>query len=164
MQPIPKLEFLDDFPSSKEEEIRKLIQPMLRIVGRDMDSLNFRINSDPDVGAEISVMRRYHTAHIYLSHAFFFEKKEVKKKILLHELTHVLVDKVQKHGVQMIDAYFEEGSSEHSLIRVRFEESAEELTDALALAFLDILDELEELRTEILLEAKTLIDGFDEKE
>ncbi len=142
MQPTPRLEFLDDFPLSKEEEVRKLLEPMLRIVGRDLDTLHFRISEDTEA-AEISVMRRYHTAHIYLSHAFFFETERSKKKILIHELIHVLVDRVQKHGAQMIDAYFEEGSSEHALIRVRFEESAEELTDALALAFLDILNELE---------------------
>jgi len=142
MLPSPTLEFLDDFPQSKEDEVRELLKPMLRIVERDLHSLHFRISSDTE-SAEISVMRRYHTAHIYLSHAFFFERENAKRKILLHELVHVLVDRVQKHGAQMIDAYFEEGSSEHSLIRVRFEESAEELTDALALAFLDILDELE---------------------
>jgi len=143
MQPTPTLEFLDDFPQSKEDELRKLLKPMLRIVGRDLDSLHFRISSETEA-AEINVMRRYHTAHIYLSHSFFVESERAKRKILLHEIVHVLVDRVQKHGAQMIDAYFDEGSSEHSLIRVRFEESAEELTDALALAFLDILDEFEE--------------------
>jgi len=142
--PSPTLEFLDDFPPSKEEEIRTLVAPMLRIVSRDLSTIHFRISSDAEgAGAEISVMRRYHTAHIWLSHAFFFENEQAKKKILLHELVHVLVDRVQKHGQQLIDAYFEEGSSEHALIRVRFEESAEELTDALALAFLDVLDEIE---------------------
>jgi len=141
--PSPTLEFLDDFPPSKEEEIRELIAPLLRIVGRDISVLKFHISSDTESGAEISVMRRYHTAQIWLSYAFFYASEGEKRKVLTHELLHVLVDRVHKHGTQIIDAYFEEGSSEHALIRVRFEESAEELTDALALAFLDILDEIE---------------------
>ena len=155
MQPTLTLEFLDDFPQSKEDEIRELVAPMTRIVSRDLSTLQFRISSDTEA-AEINVMRRYHTAHIYLAHAFFFESTRAKRKILLHELVHVLVDRVQKHGGQMIDAYFEEGTSEHALIRVRFEESAEELTDALALAFLDIFDELDDVRGTLLDEAHKL--------
>ena len=141
------LEFLDDFPENFESEIRELIAPMLRIVGRDLASLYLHISDDTEA-AEISVMRRYHSAHIYFSFGFFSEKVQTKRKVLIHELIHVLVDTLQKHGAQIIDAYFEEGSSEHGLLRARFEESSEKLTDALALAFLDILDELKDAQGE----------------
>ena len=139
----PVLEFAADFPEGFEKNIRELIAPMLRIVGRDMANLYFNMSEDTEA-AEISVMRRYHAAHIYFSYSFFAEETHTKRKVLIHELIHVLVDRVQKHGAQMIDAYFEDGTPEHALLRVRFEESSEELTDALALAFLDILDELTE--------------------
>ncbi len=136
------LEFVDDFPDLFEAAIRELISPMLRLVRRNLANIYFHMSHDTEA-AEISVMRRYHSAHVYFAYGFFSEDVATKRKVLVHELVHVLVDTLQKHGAQMIDAYFEEGSPEHALLRVRFEESSEELTDALALAFLDILDELE---------------------
>jgi len=143
---VVQLEFIDDFPEDKEEELRKLLRPILRIVSRDLSKLIFKISSEPAGEAMIQVKRRYHVASVWLGHVFFSKSKEEQKEILIHELTHVLVDMLSREITFVLDAYFDDGSAERNLIEMRLEESEEKLTDAVALAFYDILKELEEAR------------------
>ena len=126
--------------------MRKLLSPLLRLVSRDLSKLRLSISSDLPGEASIRVMRRYHVASVQLGYIFFSKPKEEQKEILTHELVHVLVDTLSKGIEQMLDAYFEEGSPERVLMESRFLESEETLTNALALAFYDILRELEESR------------------
>ena len=138
------LEFIDDFPVDKEKEIRKLLKPLLRLVSRDLSVLRLKISDEIPGEASIRVLRRYHTADIMLGRDIFFAKDEREKsEILTHELIHVIVDTLSKNTAQMLDAYFEEGSSERVFMESTLLESEEKLTDALALAFCDILRELE---------------------
>ena len=140
------LEFIDDFPKDKEEEVRELLDPLLRLISRDLSALKFSLSNEIPGEASIRVMRRYHLAHIMLGYVFFAKDKEEKRAILIHELIHVLVDELSKNIDQILDAYFEEGSSERTFMEARLEESEEQLTDALALAFYDILKELEDAK------------------
>lgn len=140
------LEFLADFPKKKEAEVRKLLKPLLRLVSRDLSKINLRISDDIPGEASIQVVRRYHGANIWLGHVFFSQKEEEQKFTLVHELIHVLVNILSKDIEQMLEAYFEPGSPERTLMESRFEDSEEKLTDALALAFYDILRELEEAK------------------
>jgi len=143
------LEFVDDFPSDKEEEVRKLLSPLLRLVSRDLSRLKLRISNDIPGEASIMVARRYHMANVMLGHIFFTKDCQEQTEILIHELMHVLVDMVSKNTAQMLDAYFEEGTSERVFMESRLEEAEEKLTDALALAFYDILRELEEAQATV---------------
>ena len=140
------LEFIDDFPGDREKEVRKLVEPLLRLVQRDLSKLRFKISNDIPGEASIQVKRRYHVANVWLSHLFFSQEPEYQQEILIHEFIHVLVDMLSKDIEQMIDAYFEEGSPERTLMESRFEESEEKLTDALALAFHGILRELKDAK------------------
>lgn len=143
------LEFVNDFPEDKEEEVRELLNPLLRLVSRDLSRIKLSISNDIPGEASIQVARRYHVANVMLGHIFFTKDHQEQSEILIHELMHVLVDMVSKNTEQMLDAYFEEGSSERIFMESRLLEAEEKLTDALALAFHDILRELEEAKKEI---------------
>ena len=144
-----QLEFVNDFPEDKEEEVRKLISPLLRLVSRDLSKIKLRISNDIPGEASIQVSRRYHIANIMLGLIFFTKDHQEQQEILIHELMHVLVDMVSKNTAQLLDAYFEEGSSERVFMELRLEEAEEKLTDALALAFYDILKELEDAKEQV---------------
>ena len=143
---VVQLEFVDDFPEDDEELVRRLLDPLLRLVSRDLSRIKLAISNDIPGEASIRVSRRYHIANVLLGHIFFTKDRQEQTEILIHELMHVLVDVVSKNTSQMLDAYFEEGSSERIFMESRIEEAEEKLTDALALAFYDILKELEETK------------------
>lgn len=139
-----QLEFVNDFPEEREKEVRELLGPLLRLVERDLSKITFRISNDIPGEASIQVARRYHVAQIMLGLIFFEQTRKEKQEVLIHELMHVLVDVVSKNTAQMLDAYWDEMAPERILMESRVEEAEEKLTDALALAFYDILRELEE--------------------
>lgn len=137
-----QLEFKNDFPKNQEKVMRDLLSPLLRLVKRDLSRLQIRIDDELGPGACIKVKRRYHIASIWIGSSFFLMETWEQTEVLTHELIHVLVDIFYRDVIQVVEAYWEEDSTTKHLLDVRFEDSMEKLTDALSLAFGEILDEV----------------------
>lgn len=142
-----RLEFINAFPKNEEKEVRKLIAPFLRIVQRDISRLRFELDDESKSGSCIRVKRRYHIAHIWIGPGFFLLEKWEQDEMLIHELMHILVDIFYRDVLQVVEAYWEDDSATRNLLNVRFEDSMEKLNDALALAFVEIFNELNVLNS-----------------
>ena len=133
----PRIIFHETFPPALEDETLALLKPLLPLVG-DLESLNVKITSstDDDVpmsDAAIQVIRRYHTALLYLDARFFSFEAEDKRQTLLHEFMHIRLNVFSKEVQHILEHWLDPDLGAY--IQARLDEAEEMATDALAHAF-----------------------------
>ena len=138
MQNVPEITFSDDFPLALRTEVEDLLAPFVFLV-RELRTVQVALkgaSAEVDGEAAIRVLRRYHTAHLWLDPDFWSLPFEEKERTILHELFHIVTNTYTREIHRLLTS---EGYEEDSFVADVLEDAEETLVDRLAWDFYDVL-------------------------
>lgn len=134
MSEMTTIKFDQVVPEKMRPEIEALFEPFLFLVPQ-MRTLQVSLKgseSGIDGEAAIQVLRRYHTAHIWLDPSFFALDVEDQELTVLHELFHIVTNVYTREVHRIVDHMRDDFQE---FIADSLEDAEETLVDVLAWKF-----------------------------
>ena len=138
MSQTPEILFHEDFPEELQPQVRRILEPHLHLA-RWIHTVKVYLGSDEAMEASITVMRRYHIAHLDIHPNFFGLTWSERESTLVHELFHVVVDVFSREVKWVTQTWVEPET--RTYVEGRLEDAEETLVDSLAHVYLEGLKE-----------------------
>lgn len=128
------IRFVDGFPEEMQGTVRELIEKWCPYFCNQVNRIMIRMEEINEAEAAINVNAPYRIANLYLAPGWMNFDADMRERIIVHELAHILVEPMYSVMDFMNEKLLSQGSASQEITKEWFRRSIEGATEDVARA------------------------------